>query len=80
LSSTPELSEIGVRLKDCYFAAYGYIAGPRIALAGALIAVLPLSHDFGARLLRNAFRKNQLPMGGLVVCRVSGDFQDAIQS
>lgn len=75
VSSTPELSEIGVRLNDCDFAAYGCVAGPRIALAAALVAVLPLSHDFGARLLRNAFRKNHLPMGGFVVCRVSGDSQ-----
>ena len=75
MSATPELSEIGVRLNDCSFAAYACVPGPRIALAGALIAVLPLSDDFGARLLRNGFRKDHLPMGGFVVCRVLGHSQ-----
>ena len=76
MSATPELSEIGVRLNDCTFAAYGCVPGPRIALAGALIGVLPLSDDFGARLLRKGFRKDQLPMGGFVVCRVFGHSQE----
>ena len=75
MSATPELSEIGVRLNDCSFAAYACVPGPRIALAGALIAVLPLSDGLGARLLRNGFRKDHLPMGGFVVCRILGHSQ-----
>jgi hypothetical protein len=75
MSATPELSEIGVRLNDCSFAAYACVPGPRIALAGALIAVLPLSDHLGAGLLRNGFRKDHLPMGGFVVCRVLGHSQ-----
>ena len=75
MSATPELSEIGVRLNDCSFTAYGCVPGPRTALAAALVGVLPLSDEFGARLLRNGFRKDQLPMGGFVVCRVLGHSQ-----
>lgn len=61
----PEQIEIGQRLQDCDFFAYSYLAGRQLVLAGALIALLPLPEKLGIRLLRNAFRKNRLPVGGL---------------
>ena len=70
--STPELKEIGARLKDCDFFTYGCLPGLRTAIATTLIASLPLPQDFGARLLRNAFRKNRLPVGGFVMVQVRG--------
>jgi saccharopine dehydrogenase-like NADP-dependent oxidoreductase len=72
MSSTPELSEIGTRLSDCTFVAYGCVPGLQVAVAGALIGLLPMSQDLGARLLQNAFRKNRLPIGGFVVCKAIG--------
>src|SRR5215469_5382767 len=68
----PEQIEIGRRLKDCDFFAYSYLTGRRIVLAGALIALLPLPQEWGVRLLRNAFRKGRLPVGGFVVAQVRG--------
>lgn len=72
MSATPELSEIGTRLSDCTFTAYGCVPGLRVGLAGALISLLPMSQGLGARLLQSAFRKNRLPVGGFVVCQVTG--------
>jgi hypothetical protein len=73
--STPELNEIGARLKDCTLFTYGCVPGLRTAIATTLIAVLPLPQGLGARLLRNAFRKNRLPVGGFVVVQVTGRSQ-----
>lgn len=71
----PEQIEIGQRLQDCDFFAYSYLAGRQLVLAGALIALLPLPEKLGVRLLRNAFRKNRLPVGGFVVVQVRGRTQ-----
>lgn len=71
----PEQIEIGQRLQDCDFFAYSYLAGRQLVLAGALIALLPLPEKLGVRLLRNAFRKNRLPVGGFVVAQVRGRTQ-----
>ena len=71
----PEQNEIGQRLKDCDFFAYSYLAGLRLVMAGALIALFPLPERLGVRLLRNAFRKNRLPVGGFVVVRARGQAQ-----
>lgn len=73
--SNPELSEIGARLDDCTLFAYGCVPGSRTALASALIAILPLPEWFGARLLRDAFRRNRLAIGGFVVVEAVGSCQ-----
>lgn len=73
--STSELKEIGARLKDCTLLPYACVPGVRTALAATLIGLLPLSQSSGARLLRNAYRKNRLPVGGFIVAQIIGRFQ-----
>lgn len=73
--STPELREVGRGIKDYDVFAYSYLAGPRNALAPMLVALLPLPRNLGVHLLRNVFRRNQLPVDGFVVARVSGHSQ-----
>lgn len=68
----PEQNEIGQRLKDCDFTAYTYLPSFRTVIAGALIAMFPLPEKWGVRLLRNAFRRNRLPVGGFVVAEMRG--------
>lgn len=72
LFSNPELDEIGAGFSDCSLSAYACLPGLRTALASSLITLLPLSQDVGARLLRNAFRKDRLPVGGFVVVQARG--------
>ena len=71
----PEQNEIGQRLKDCDFTAYTYLPSLRTVTAGALIAIFPLPEKWGVRLLRNAFRRNRLAVGGFVVAEVRGQSQ-----
>lgn len=71
----PEQNEIGQRLNDCRFFAYSYVVSFRTIMTGALIALLPLSEKFAVRLLRNAFRKGRLPVGGFVVAQIRGQAQ-----
>ena len=73
--STPELDEIGARLHHCDFFTYSYVPSIRVGLAGALVALLPLSEKMGVRLLQNAYRKVPLRVGGFVVVRVLGSSQ-----
>jgi short subunit dehydrogenase-like uncharacterized protein len=73
--STPELDEIGARLNHCDFFTYSYVPSIRVAFAGALVALLPLSEKLGIRLLQNAYRKVPLREGGFVVVRVLGSSQ-----
>jgi len=80
LFSNPELSEIGARLTDCTLSAYGCLPGWRTAVASTLIALFPISDNLGGRLLRNAFRKNRLPIGGFVVVQVEGRSQGRKQA
>jgi hypothetical protein len=70
--AAPELNELGRRLTDCDLLAYAYVSGLRNAVAGAMIALLPLSEKLGVRLLHNMFRRNRLPVGGFVVVHVLG--------
>jgi hypothetical protein len=72
LFSMPELNELGRRLTDCNFLTYSYLSGFRNVVAVIMIAVLPLSEESGVGLLRNIFRRNRLPVGGLVVVHVVG--------
>jgi hypothetical protein len=67
-----ELDEVGRRLSDCDFSTYSYLSGVRTTAAALTIAVLPLSEQFGARLMRGIFRRNRLPVGGFVVAHVAG--------
>jgi hypothetical protein len=73
--STPELDEVGARLNDCTLLSYACVAGFRTAIATTLVGLLPLSQSLGARLLRNALRKDRLPVGGFVVVQVIGRCQ-----
>ena len=71
----PEQNEIGQRLKGCDFTAYTYLPSLRTVTAGALIAIFPLPETWAIRLLRNAFRRNRLAVGGFVVAEVHGQSQ-----
>jgi hypothetical protein len=73
--STPELREVGRRLKDYDVFTYSYLAGLRNALASALIALVPLPERSSVRLLRNVFRRNRLPVDGFVVAQILGRSQ-----
>jgi hypothetical protein len=74
LQSLPEQEEVARRLDgEVYF--YAFLPGFRAALAAALAAWLPLPNGWGARLLRSAFRRTSLPVGGFVVARVLGRSQ-----
>jgi hypothetical protein len=73
--SHPEQDEIGRRIKDGDVFIYSYLPGFRVALAAALSALLPLPNGFSFRLLRRAFRRTSLPVGGFVVARVLGSSQ-----
>jgi len=75
LFSTPELAELGRRLQDCDVFTYTYHSGLRTAIATTLMALFPLPEGLGVRLLRNAFRRNRLPVDGLVTARVLGRSQ-----
>jgi hypothetical protein len=70
--SAPEMDEVGRRLNHCDFFAYSYLAGFRVVINGALIALLPLPEQWGVRLVRNVFRSARLPVGGFVVVRATG--------
>jgi hypothetical protein len=75
LFSMPELNEVGRRLTDCAFLAYSYLSGFRNVVAALMIALMPLSEEFGVRLLRSIFRRNRLPVAGFVVAHVVGRCQ-----
>ncbi|HYA25352.1 MAG TPA: saccharopine dehydrogenase NADP-binding domain-containing protein [Terriglobales bacterium] len=68
----PEMSELSFRFADCDLFSYGCVPGLRMMTAATLVSMLPLPGDLGARLLRDAFRKNRLPVGGFVVVKVVG--------
>ncbi|MGB8538203.1 MAG: saccharopine dehydrogenase NADP-binding domain-containing protein [Acidobacteriaceae bacterium] len=72
LVSMAELDDVGRRLTDCNFATYSYLSGVRTTATALMIALLPLSEKFGARLMRGIFRRNQLPVAGFVVAHVAG--------
>ncbi len=72
LFSNPELSEVGARLTGCTLSFYGCLPGWRTAVASTLVALLPVSDKLGGRLLRSAFRKDPLPVGGFITIFVEG--------
>lgn len=72
VSISPELNEIGRSLKDCDFFSYAYLSGFQTAMATTAVALFPLPERAGVRLLRNAFRRNRLPVDGFAWARVIG--------
>jgi hypothetical protein len=75
LFSTPELEEVGRRLKDHDFYIHTYVSGIRTILASMLMATVPLPDGWSVRMLRNVFRRNRLPVDGFVVAQVLGRAQ-----
>ena len=73
--STPELDEIGHRLKDCDVFTYSYVPGFRAALGPMLVALLPLGEGLSVRLLQNGLRHVPLAVGGFVVVKILGRSQ-----
>ncbi|HYW42032.1 MAG TPA: saccharopine dehydrogenase NADP-binding domain-containing protein [Bryobacteraceae bacterium] len=69
---TPELREVGRRLKTYDVYTYTYLSGFRTVMASTLMALLPVPEGLGVRLLRNVFRRNRLPVGGFVAAQVLG--------
>ena len=70
--STPELREVGRRIKDFDVFTYSYLAGLRNALAPMLVALAPLPERWSVGLLRNVFRRNRLPVDGFVAVQILG--------
>jgi len=75
LFATSELGEVGRRLHDCDVFTYTYHSGFRTAMATTLMALVPLPARLGVRLLRNAFRRNRLPVDGFVAAQILGRSQ-----
>jgi hypothetical protein len=72
---TPELSEIGHRLNNYDVFTYAYVSGFRTIMAITLMALVPLPEGLSVRLFRNVFRRNRLPVDGLVVAHILGRSQ-----
>lgn len=72
---TPELNELGRQLADCDVFSYSYLSSLRNVISGTLIALLPLPEAWSIRMLRNAFRRNRIRVGGFVVVDVVGQAQ-----
>lgn len=72
LYSTPELREVGRRLKDCDVFTYAYVSGLRTILVVTLMALVPLPEGWSVGMFRNVFRRNRLPVDGFVVAQVVG--------
>jgi hypothetical protein len=70
--STPELTEVSRRLKDCDVHTYSYLSGFRTVIAATLMALVPLPEGLGVRLMRNVFRRNRLPVDGFVAAQILG--------
>jgi saccharopine dehydrogenase-like NADP-dependent oxidoreductase len=68
----PEMSEMASRFADCALYSYGCLPGLRTTIIATVVSVIPLPRRFGARLLRNAFRKNRLSVAGFVVVKAVG--------
>ncbi len=72
---TPELEQVGRRMRDCDVYTYSYVSGFRSVAAAILMALAPLPEGYGVRLLRNIFRRNRLPVDGFVAAEVVGSSQ-----
>jgi hypothetical protein len=72
MSCLPEMAELMSRFRDCRMSAYSYLPSPRTALAGSLIALLPMPADLAVRILRSALCAPSLPVGGFNVVEIQG--------
>lgn len=68
----PELTEMAFRFTDCALFEYVCLPGFRTTTIATVVSAIPLPRSFSARLLRNAFRKDRLPVAGFVVVKVVG--------
>jgi hypothetical protein len=75
LQSHSEQDEIGRGLNNTEVFSYSYLPSFRVALAAALAALLPLPNALSVYLLRRAFRRTSLPVGGFAVVKVLGQSQ-----
>ena len=73
--SLPELNDVGRRLNDYDVYTYTYLSGLRTIMTTTLMALLPLPERVGVHWLRNAFRRNRLPVDGFVVAQILGRSQ-----
>ncbi|MBZ5682756.1 MAG: saccharopine dehydrogenase NADP-binding domain-containing protein [Acidobacteriia bacterium] len=72
MSCLPEMAELMSRFKDCDVRAYSYLPSRRTAIAGSLIALLPMPVDLAVRILRPALHGQSLPVGGFNVVEIQG--------
>jgi hypothetical protein len=72
MSCLPEMAELMSQLRDCDASAYTYLPSRRTALAGSLIALLPMPVDLAVRILRPALSAQSLPVGGFSVVEIQG--------
>lgn len=72
MSCRPEMAELISRVKDCDVRANTYLPSRRTAVAGFLIALLPMPMDLAVRILRPALRAQSLPVGGFSVVVIQG--------
>jgi hypothetical protein len=68
----PELTEMASGFADCALFEYGCLPGFRTTTVATIVSGIPLPRSFSARLLRNAFQKDRLPVAGFVVVKVVG--------
>ena len=60
------------RFEGCDARAYFYLLSRRTAVAGSLIALLPMPISLAIRILRPALREQSLPVGGFNVVEIRG--------
>jgi saccharopine dehydrogenase (NAD+, L-lysine-forming) len=72
VSMVPEMNEVGQSFKDGDFFSYAYLSGLQTAMATTAMALFPLPERVGVRLLRNAFRRNRLPVDGFAWAQAVG--------
>ena len=72
MSCLPEMAELISRFKGCDVRAYFYLPSRRTAVAGSLIALLPMPISLAVRILRPALRARSLPVGGFNVVEIRG--------
>jgi|SRR5579871_6047945 len=71
LFATPEMNDVAKQLKNGTLLTYACVPGVRVLIA-TILATLPLPQGWCARRLRNALRKNRLPVGGFITVEIKG--------
>lgn len=72
MSCLPEMAELLSRFRGCDGRAYSYLPGRWTAVAGSLVALLPMPLGLAAWIVRSALRARSLPVGGFNVVDVRG--------